>query len=287
MRSVDQQSCGERIGGEALSMASRARRGVNRWWMRGSVLVVGSVVVDLVACGVDDRSVTVGTRADIRAADGQAADLGACEPGDTLPGCIDGYLRVCSTQGQWVLLACDADEAGSAAAMASAGGARSADAGGVPADISAAAAAGSAMGRGAGALPAGGVAGSATAAAARDAGPATAANPTPPLSPAAPGDGGITLGDCRFEYLGEWVRCENSGTDSAAWVGTDAPDLMSCMQQCLARADCTGVTDWLWLGTPDLGCRLYVSTCDAPAFVSWGEEDGGREYRRVCSTAAP
>ena len=67
-------------------------------------------------------------------------------------------------------------------------------------------------------------------------------------------------------------------------MATDAPDLLSCMQQCLERDDCTAVTDYHWLGAPDLGCYLYLSTCDAPAFeATWGEEDGGRDFRRVCS----
>jgi hypothetical protein len=99
-----------------------------------------------------------------------------------------------------------------------------------------------------------------------------------------PADVLVSPGDCRFEYLGEWVRCENAGFPNV--VETDAPDLMSCIQQCLTRDDCTAVTDYHYLDAPDLGCYLYVSTCDAPAFAeSWGEEDGGRDYRRACSTA--
>lgn len=103
-----------------------------------------------------------------------------------------------------------------------------------------------------------------------------AINATEPLDVVVP------PGECRFEYLGTWVRCENAGWPNT--VATDAPDLLSCMQQCLERDDCTAVTDYLWLGVPDLGCYLYLSTCDAPAFeATWGEEDGGRDFRRVCS----
>lgn len=92
-------------------------------------------------------------------------------------------------------------------------------------------------------------------------------------------------GDCRFGYLGEYVYCENPGWPNT--VETDAPDLLTCMQQCLEREDCTAVTDYLWLGQqdPHLGCWLFVSTCDAPAFDEiLGEEDLGRTYRRACAT---
>jgi hypothetical protein len=99
----------------------------------------------------------------------------------------------------------------------------------------------------------------------------------------APAEVVVPPNDCRFEYLGEWVRCENAGWPNT--IETDAPDLVTCMQECLERDDCTAVTDYLWLGLHDgqsqLGCWLYVSTCDAPAFAAdWGEEDAGRDYRR-------
>jgi hypothetical protein len=95
---------------------------------------------------------------------------------------------------------------------------------------------------------------------------------------AAPMD--VAINDCRFEYLGEWVRCENAGWPNV--LETDAVDLASCMQRCLERDDCTAVTDYLWLGA-GIGCYLYLSTCDSPAFVAWGEEDSGRDFRRTCS----
>lgn len=90
----------------------------------------------------------------------------------------------------------------------------------------------------------------------------------------------VPPGDCRFEYLGQWVRCEGAG--AAPVVETDADDLLSCMQRCLERDDCTGVTDYLWLDRAGAGCYLYLSTCEEPAFVDWGEDDGGHEFRRVC-----
>jgi hypothetical protein len=104
------------------------------------------------------------------------------------------------------------------------------------------------------------------------------------LDQLAPAEVVIEPGDCRFEFLGEWVRCENAGWPNV--LETDAPDLVTCMRQCLERDDCTAVTDYLWLGQPGLGCYLYLSTCDEPAFAElWGEEDAGRDFRRHC--AAP
>ena len=45
--------------------------------------------------------------------------------------------------------------------------------------------------------------------------------------------------------------------------------------------DCTAVTDYFWLGIPNLGCYLYTSSCGAPVnHPVWAEEDGGRVYRR-------
>jgi hypothetical protein len=97
----------------------------------------------------------------------------------------------------------------------------------------------------------------------------------------APAEVVIEPGDCRFEFLGEWVRCENAGWPNT--LQTDAPDLVTCMRQCLERDDCTAVTDYLWMDLPDLGCYLYLSTCDEPALeTAWGEEDGGRDFRRNC-----
>jgi hypothetical protein len=104
------------------------------------------------------------------------------------------------------------------------------------------------------------------------------------LDQLAPSEVVIEPGDCRFEFLGEWVRCENAGWPNV--LATDAPDLLTCMRQCLERDDCTAVTDYLWMGQPDLGCYLYLSTCDEPAVAEgWGEEDGGRDFKRRC--AAP
>jgi hypothetical protein len=98
----------------------------------------------------------------------------------------------------------------------------------------------------------------------------------------APAEVVIEPGACRFEFLGESVRCEHAGSPNV--LETDAPDLITCMRQCLERDDCTAVTDYLWLGQPGLGCYLYLSTCDEPAFAEpWGEEDAGRDFRRRCA----
>jgi len=109
----------------------------------------------------------------------------------------------------------------------------------------------------------------------------------PLLDQLAPAEVVIPPGDCRFEFLGEWVRCENAGWPNV--LETDAPDLVACMQRCLERDDCTAVTDYLWLGALDLGCYLYLSSCDEPSLAAtWGEEDGGRDFRRSCaSSSAP
>jgi hypothetical protein len=85
-----------------------------------------------------------------------------------------------------------------------------------------------------------------------------------------------------FEYLGDWITCENAGWPNVEQ--TNARDLQSCMQLCQQRADCTAVTDYFWLGRPDLGCWLYTSTCNAPAGGAWQEEDGERQYRKTCAT---
>jgi hypothetical protein len=111
--------------------------------------------------------------------------------------------------------------------------------------------------------------------------PSAELNTPRPVDSTEPVDVVVPPGDCRFEYLGKWVRCENAGWPNV--IGTDAPDLLTCMQLCLERDDCTAVTDHLWLGLAGLGCALYLSTCDEPAFeATWGEEDAGHEFRRVC-----
>jgi hypothetical protein len=99
--------------------------------------------------------------------------------------------------------------------------------------------------------------------------------PPRPAVPRAP-----TSPDPCFDYLGEWITCENAGGPNVQ--RTDATDLQSCMQACLHQQDCTAVTEYFWMDRPDLGCWLYTSTCNAPAGGPWQEEDGGRQYVRTC-----
>ena len=87
-------------------------------------------------------------------------------------------------------------------------------------------------------------------------------------------------GSCRYEYLGDWVRCEHSEWPN--FVDSAATDLAGCVEECQARDDCTAVTDWRWLGLPDLGCALYISTCSEPTSPVYAEEDGAREYVKTC-----
>jgi hypothetical protein len=107
-----------------------------------------------------------------------------------------------------------------------------------------------------------------------DAGPP----PLPPSEPPRPNPAPPPALHACFEYLGDWITCENAGWPHVEQ--TSAPDLESCMQLCQQREDCTAVTDYFWLGRPDLGCWLYTSTCNAPAGGPWQEEDGGRQYKK-------
>lgn len=109
--------------------------------------------------------------------------------------------------------------------------------------------------------------------------PTTELDTRRPVDSTEPVDVIIPPGDCRFEYLGKAVRCENAGAHA---VATDATDLFSCMRRCLERDDCTAVTDYLYLGQSDGGCALHLSTCDDPERVHGDEDDGGHDFRRVC-----
>jgi hypothetical protein len=86
---------------------------------------------------------------------------------------------------------------------------------------------------------------------------------------------------CTFEYLGDWVRCEFSGWPNTVEL-SGATSLDDCFEACRASPRCTGVVDYFWLGEPELGCQLYESTCDAPTMPGFAEEDGGKEYRKIC-----
>ena len=88
--------------------------------------------------------------------------------------------------------------------------------------------------------------------------------------------------NCTFEYLGDWIRCEYSGFPNTYALG-GATSLEDCFDACRSSPRCTSVIDYFWLGDPELGCALYTSTCDAPAMPDFAEEDGGKEYRKVCA----
>ena len=87
-----------------------------------------------------------------------------------------------------------------------------------------------------------------------------------------------------FEYLGDWIRCEHAGEWPSPDTVVPGRDLARCFQACRERADCVAVTDYTWLELPDLGCSLYLSSCTAPATGVWQEEDGGRQYRKLCAS---
>ena len=92
---------------------------------------------------------------------------------------------------------------------------------------------------------------------------------------------GGSAGECHFEYLGDWIRCE--GNDTWPWlmeVPNDSVD--DCLRACLVEPTCVGVVDHYHLNLSYLGCVLDVSVCDHPATNSWAEEDGGKEYLKVC-----
>jgi hypothetical protein len=93
---------------------------------------------------------------------------------------------------------------------------------------------------------------------------------------------GVGNDRCHFEYLGDWIRCENAGEVDSYTLQNEGA-LEDCFEACLAQPDCASVTDYSWLGRPDLGCDLYISTCDAPSRGDWHEEDAGKEYRKVCA----
>lgn len=84
-----------------------------------------------------------------------------------------------------------------------------------------------------------------------------------------------------FSYLGDWILCEESGGQNTMQV-VGATELEDCMARCAATPGCTAVTDYFWLDRPDLGCWLHLSTCDSPGPEVWAEEDGGKQYRKVC-----
>jgi hypothetical protein len=117
--------------------------------------------------------------------------------------------------------------------------------------------------------------------------------PTVPAAPSAPPPPPPWIGETRpdvapvdaacFAYLGDWIRCEHEG-NAPARIELPGSDLEHCLQACREHAECVAVTDYTWLELPDLGCYLYLSSCDAPATGAWHEEDGGRQYLKTCAS---
>ena len=241
--------------------------------MRRAVLLVS-----LSGCAVDERDVSVSMPPQE-----QSANADTCTPGTPGSICAGGLRRLCSGEGRWVMVECDSggpSAVGGAAGAPGAGTASSGGAGAIPeADPPPMGGAGGSLmvsngTAGASMLPssaAGGMAGSSAGGAGGAGAAGGAAAPSAPPEVAA---------SCEFVYLGDWIRCENAGYPNVEQ--TEAADLDACMQLCLEREDCAAVTDYFWLGLPDLGCWLYTSTCNAPTSPSWAMEDGGRDYRLVC-----
>lgn len=84
-------------------------------------------------------------------------------------------------------------------------------------------------------------------------------------------------GACYFDYLGDWIRCQEDLTEEYIVSG---PDLDSCASTCLNDPDCTSIVDYYYLSQVP-GCYVYTSTCDAPQELPFG--DTGETYLKLCS----
>jgi len=85
-----------------------------------------------------------------------------------------------------------------------------------------------------------------------------------------------------FQYLGDWIRCEETGYGFQ--VDVPGGDLDRCLQACRERTDCVSVTDYTWLGYGGLGCYIELGSCAAPSGGVWQEEDAGRQYLKTCAS---
>jgi len=106
--------------------------------------------------------------------------------------------------------------------------------------------------------------------------------PIEPRPDTQPENPSIEANGCHFEYLGDWISCQDP---VGPWLEErlEGASFDECLSACLARSDCSAVLDYHWLEPPDLGCYLFVSSCDSPTSGAWQEEDGARYYRKVCS----
>jgi hypothetical protein len=89
---------------------------------------------------------------------------------------------------------------------------------------------------------------------------------------------------CWFEFLGDWVRCEESWS-GAGGLPPDGELLAECADQCLDDPTCTTVYDYTYLGV-GLPCHVYSGECTAGPGVGH-EEDAAREYKKVCGSEPP
>lgn len=87
---------------------------------------------------------------------------------------------------------------------------------------------------------------------------------------------------CWFEFLGDWVRCEETanGAESASFE-----TLGECASDCLSDPSCSSFYDYNWI-VEDLPCITHDGPC-TPSTDVWYEEDGAREYRKVCGDEPP
>jgi hypothetical protein len=118
----------------------------------------------------------------------------------------------------------------------------------------------------------------------------------------APDDGGagfggacdpVTTGNCHFEFLGgdeyEYLRCDDGasrtlGEGYERLVGATSID--DCETACLARSDCTAVSDYF--DEPGLSlCYISTGSCDDPRIEIHSEENAAKDYRKVCPASGP
>jgi hypothetical protein len=92
-------------------------------------------------------------------------------------------------------------------------------------------------------------------------------------------------GGCRFVPIGSELRCEDAGSrvqDDTSKRVRRATEIEDCEAKCLARENCTAITDYF--SEPGLdACFIRHGSCGAVTSPVWAEEDAGKEYRKVCS----
>lgn len=84
--------------------------------------------------------------------------------------------------------------------------------------------------------------------------------------------------DCQYDYLGDWIRCESSGSNSSMVV-EEAQNIDDCFAACTADPQCTAVTDYFWLAEVK-GCYLFTGECNAAEPLPYG--DPGLTFANLC-----